>query len=280
MTGFKRYGFFLVCTAFALLISTQKGSAQTGITYEEYKVQQAGYEKRVAEAKRALLECQQSAEQVNQQIETVTTQVATVQQEIYRLIGSDESGVSEYLQELDRIEARLMGLLSLSDEALFDRREEVDQVEARVEGLTKDKRALLPEAMSKFKNIDQLIERIKARMPRKRIRQYSVLKGDSLWKIAKKPDIYDDPYMWPRIYVENRSLIKDPDLIYPNWMLNVPFGVDLNQYLTLRGDNLSKIAGIVYKDVTSWRKIYQANKTQILDPSLVFPAQVLDIPAN
>ncbi len=280
MTGFKRYGFFLVCIAFALLISTQKGSAQTGMTYDEYKIQLAGYEKRVAEAKRALLECQQSAEQVTQQIEEVTTEVATVQQEIYSLVGSDEGGVSEYLQELDRIEARLMGLLSLSDETLFDRREEADQIEARVEELKKDKRALLPEAMSKFKNIDQLIERIKARMPRKRIRQYSVLKGDSLWKIAKKPDIYDDPYMWPRIYVENRSLIKDPDLIYPNWMLNVPFGVDLNQYLTLRGDNLSKIAGVVYKDVTKWRKIYQANKTQILDPSLVFPAQVLDIPAN
>ena len=36
----------------------------------------------------------------------------------------------------------------------------------------------------------------------------------------------------------------------------------------------------LYQDVTKWNKIYQANKSQILDPSLVFPAQVLDIPEN
>jgi nucleoid-associated protein YgaU len=43
---------------------------------------------------------------------------------------------------------------------------------------------------------------------------------------------------------------------------------------------LSTIASKVYKDITKWNKIYQANKEQILDPSLVFPAQVLDIPTN
>ena len=59
-----------------------------------------------------------------------------------------------------------------------------------------------------------------------------------------------------------------------------PFGVDLNQHLVLSGHNLSKIAGVVYKDVTKWHKIYQANKTQILDANLIFPAQVLDIPVN
>ena len=67
---------------------------------------------------------------------------------------------------------------------------------------------------------------------------------------------------------------------YPDWVLNVPFGVDLNQHLVLGGQHLSSIAAKVYNDVTQWHKIYEANKGQILHPNLIFPAQVLDIPAN
>jgi nucleoid-associated protein YgaU len=280
MKGFKRFGFLLVCCAYALLALPAQGYAQTGMTYDEYKIKLAEYTSRQADAKKALLECKTAGEDLSKQIEGLDTQVASLKTSVYELVGSDENGVNDYLQELDRIEARLMGIRGLADDALFDVRDEVDQIEARVKELKMDKRALLPAAKSKLTSIDNLLEQVKARMPRKRIRQYSVLKGDSLWRIAKKDDIYGDPYLWPRIYVENRDKIKDPDLIYPKWVLNVPFGVDLNQHLVMRGENLSTIASKVYKDITKWNKIYQANKEQILDPSLVFPAQVLDIPTN
>lgn len=44
---------------------------------------------------------------------------------------------------------------------------------------------------------------------------YTVMKGDSLWKIAGKSDVYADPYRWPLIYKANAGKIKDADLIYP-----------------------------------------------------------------
>ena len=44
---------------------------------------------------------------------------------------------------------------------------------------------------------------------------YSVVEGDCLWNIAKKPDIYNDPFMWTLIYKANRDDIADPELIYP-----------------------------------------------------------------
>ncbi|HJN27163.1 MAG TPA: LysM peptidoglycan-binding domain-containing protein, partial [Candidatus Latescibacteria bacterium] len=46
------------------------------------------------------------------------------------------------------------------------------------------------------------------------------------------------------------------------------------------GDFLSSIASAVYNDPTMWHKIYKANAEQIVEPSLVFPAQVLEIPSN
>jgi nucleoid-associated protein YgaU len=279
----KRFGLILVCSALAFLVFAQPGFAQTEMTYEEYKLETASMEKRIGDAKRTLAECQTAGDELSKQIEGLDSEVATVQNEIYDLVGSTEAGVNEFLQELGQYEARLMSLLRLSDDALFEARDEFDTIVERIKEMRSDKRALLPEAKSKLASmasLDQLIEQVKARMPRKRIRQYSVLRGDSLWRIAKKDEIYKDPYLWPRIYVENKNLIKDPDLIYPNWVLNVPFGVDLNQHLVQRGDNLSLIAGKVYNDITKWNRIFQANKGQILNPSMIFPAQVFDVPAN
>ncbi|MGH9201300.1 MAG: LysM peptidoglycan-binding domain-containing protein [Vicinamibacterales bacterium] len=51
-------------------------------------------------------------------------------------------------------------------------------------------------------------------------RTYTVQKGDSLSRIAKRE--YGDAQQWRRIYDANRDLIKDPDLIQPGWTLTIP----------------------------------------------------------
>lgn len=51
--------------------------------------------------------------------------------------------------------------------------------------------------------------------------QYAVLKGDNLWNISAKPDIYNNPYQWPLIYKSNSSKIKDADLIYPGQVFDI-----------------------------------------------------------
>ena len=51
-------------------------------------------------------------------------------------------------------------------------------------------------------------------------RTYVVVSGDSLSKIAKRE--YGDAQKWPKIYEANRSIIKDPDLIYPGQELRIP----------------------------------------------------------
>lgn len=51
-------------------------------------------------------------------------------------------------------------------------------------------------------------------------RTYTVVKGDSLSKIAKRK--YGDARKWRAIYEANKDLIKDPDLIYPGQVLKIP----------------------------------------------------------
>lgn len=51
---------------------------------------------------------------------------------------------------------------------------------------------------------------------------YTVSDGELLWSIAKRPDIYGDPLLWPLIYQANRDQIKDPRKIYAGQILSIP----------------------------------------------------------
>ena len=51
-------------------------------------------------------------------------------------------------------------------------------------------------------------------------RTYTVKSGDSLSKIAERE--LGDGARWRAIYEANRDQIKDPDLIYPGQVLNLP----------------------------------------------------------
>ncbi|HVA55320.1 MAG TPA: hypothetical protein VNI53_05935 [Gammaproteobacteria bacterium] len=50
---------------------------------------------------------------------------------------------------------------------------------------------------------------------------YTVMRGDSLWRIAGKSDVYGNPLEWPLIFKNNADSIKHADLIYPKQDFNV-----------------------------------------------------------
>lgn len=54
-----------------------------------------------------------------------------------------------------------------------------------------------------------------------RVSSYSVVRGDNLWNISGKDEVYADPYQWPLIYKTNRDKIKDADLIHPGQVLDI-----------------------------------------------------------
>lgn len=56
--------------------------------------------------------------------------------------------------------------------------------------------------------------------PPQQDRTYTVVKGDSLSKIAKT--LYGSAGKWKVIYEANKDLIKNPDLIYPGQVFRIP----------------------------------------------------------
>ena len=51
-------------------------------------------------------------------------------------------------------------------------------------------------------------------------RTYTVVKGDTLSKIAKS--MYGDANKWRKIYEANTDILKTPDLIHPGQKLRIP----------------------------------------------------------
>lgn len=109
---------------------------------------------------------------------------------------------------------------------------------------------------------------------------YTVIRGDCLWNISGKDQIYNDPIKWPRIYRANTDEIgEDPDLIYPDQVFTIPR--EWPDHYTVREDEtLSMIASYweVFGDPGRWSDIYEANRDQLEDPDMIYQGQRLKIP--
>ena len=68
--------------------------------------------------------------------------------------------------------------------------------------------------------VDDRIEVVEVAKKEPEATYYTVVKGDSLSKIAKAQ--YGDPMKYPAIFEANRPMLKDPDLIYPGQVLRIP----------------------------------------------------------
>ena len=192
----------------------------------------------------------------------------------------------------------------LSEENYCDlKKEEAAKYLAELQAAYKDAKARLEAAESKISAEQRKVENLKAPSDFDRTlsateqkyneqmkevnyyrnlpRTHTVMKGEFLYKIAGYEGIYNDPLKWPRIYRGNRDLIKDPDLIYPEWILNIPRDWPA-QHTIREGENLSQIAWYweIYDNPAKWTELYEHNKNQIKDPDLIHPDQVLSFPKD
>ncbi len=60
------------------------------------------------------------------------------------------------------------------------------------------------------------------KIPRGLPNSWKVYRGEFLWKIASYPEVYGNGAKWPLIYRANKDQIKDPNLIFPNQVFEIP----------------------------------------------------------
>jgi nucleoid-associated protein YgaU len=159
-------------------------------------------------------------------------------------------------------------------------REKLAQAEAKISELQTKVDALKAEIANLETKRDELqnkIAQLKETWKLCQYGRYKVIEGDWLSKIAGMRTIYNDGKKWPTIFEVNKDKIKDPNLIFPNWVLLIP---NYELYSVFPGDCLWMIASYisVYSDAKMWPQIYEANKDKIKDPDLIYPKQEFVIP--
>ena len=276
----KKYILGSLVAALLLGSAVAASAAEQKMTREEYKAKLAEFTAREAKALSEIEHCNQQIAALQRQLGEVKSQTAAMHDDLLRMVSSSDLEIDAFGSKLDNIVYQLSGMMALAPEELFHQQVELAELGQQIHDLKQSSLAALPEMTEKLTQAQNMLGDLNSRRPLQISIDYSVVKGDNLWNIAKQETIYDDPYMWPRIFRANRDQINDPDMIYPKQVLAVPYGVGENQYLVTRGDFLTKIATEVYNDPTRWHKIYEANKDKIVEPTMIFPAMVLEIPSN
>src|SRR5262245_52300237 len=84
----------------------------------------------------------------------------------------------------------------------------------------------LDNALSDCLRAEELLQRTgvvtASRAPAIQPERYAVQRGDTLWGISGREQIYHNPFMWPLIYKANSQQIRDPDLIFPRQVFVIP----------------------------------------------------------
>ncbi len=147
----------------------------------------------------------------------------------YALVNASKADVAAFRQRLGVLEGKVRELKALSDDALAekDKQDQVRALENELNAMRKEKIALLPEFYDK---IIFLAKEIKGLYREKKTSTYTVgtwaENRECLWNISARNEIYDDAFLWPKIWVANKNIIRNPDIIYPGQEFVIPAKAD------------------------------------------------------
>jgi nucleoid-associated protein YgaU len=258
--------------------------AQTSYNYEEMKQEEynaylADWQQKLDNANQGIEAEDSTSAALKKQTEDLQAQIDKTWDEIFQLTNSNREEYDAYVNNLKQLKNDASSLLSLSPEDIYRRMNEVDEIQAKVEETKKNPFSVMTDNAQLISSIESMLAQAKEKGKPAIPPTYSVLRGDCLWRIASKADIYGDAYAWMRIYTSNRDQIKNPDLIYVNQIFNIPRDVGPNEHLVIKGEFLSKIAGYsnVYGSSFKWQRLYESNKSTISDPNMIYPYQLLKI---
>lgn len=149
---------------------------------------------------------------------------------LYALVGSDASKAAAYRAEIEAAENKASELMRLSDADLLARAGEVDELGTKVKGLWDNKLSLIPEFWDRLTALNDKVKSLQGTLANQ-VKMYTVgtwaKDRDCLWNISKKKDIYNNAWLWPKIWQGNRDQIKDPDVISKGQKLKIPKGNEL-----------------------------------------------------
>src|SRR3989339_322793 len=225
---YKKINLFLIMLVIAVLASGQMLSQMQTKPDEELTKEEAekliqDWQSKVNVLDDQLKNLDADIEFLKKEMDDTKKQLADCNDAIYKMLGLTPADVEAFKQQLGQLEGQVRDMKRLNDDMLAGKTDEIKALENELNLLRGNKASLIPEHYNK---IVSLAREIRGLYREKKIKSYTVgtwaKDKDCLWNIAGKIDIYGDPFLWPKIWQFNTDEIRNPDIIFPGQVLQLP----------------------------------------------------------
>ena len=218
----------------ALVLYLCSFAAAQEMTKEEWQRQVAEVTAKRNDLKAKLSGLQADVDQLKKDDADKAAAVKKCNDDMMALVGSNTASEREFAAKLDEIDARINELSRLSNQDLWARKTEVDDVQKMMDEVKKNRLSALPKYFDRIKEQQDRIDALRRSLESAQMAMtYTVgtwaKDRDCLWNIAKKPKIYDNAFLWPKIWQGNKDKIKNPDVIKKGQVLSIPPKAELSK---------------------------------------------------
>jgi nucleoid-associated protein YgaU len=218
----------------ALVLSVGSYAAAQEMTKEEWQKQITEYTAKRNELKNKLVGVQAEIDKLKKEDADKAAAVKKCNDDLMALMGADAAGERAFAAKLDEVDAKINELSRLSNQDLWARKGEIDDVQKMLDDVKKNKLSALPKYYDRVKEQQNRIDALRKTLEAAQLAMtYTVgtwaKDRDCLWNIAKKPKIYDNAFLWPKIWQGNKDKIKNPDVIKKGQVLSIPPKADLTK---------------------------------------------------
>ncbi len=218
---------------FVVIVSV--GAFSQDMTKEEWQRQMTEMTAKRDNLKNELKALQSDITDLKKQDDDKAAQIKKLSDEFAAMIGNQEAPYSAMLDKIDNL---INDLSRLSNQELWARRTEVDTAQSWLDAAKKNAISMMDKFAKRIQDDQSKLDALKKTIQTtleagNTAATYTVgtwaRDRDCLWNIAKKPKIYDNAFLWPKIWQGNRDQIKNPDLIYRGQKLQIPEKGELNK---------------------------------------------------
>ena len=222
---------FLLAFVAVLVIADLKPVIAQEMTKDEWQTQMSAMTAKRNDLQAQLKKATDEVSLMKTQSDKLDADVRACEDALYALLGVSRGDIEAYDKELSDMEKRVSELQRMSDAELLSHRSEVEAINSRLAEMAKSKIALIPRYGDRVKSLQERVAGLMKSLQREKTYTVGTWSKDRecLWNIAKKKDIYDNAWLWPKIWQGNRDKIKDPDVLKPAWVLKIPEGKEMSK---------------------------------------------------
>jgi nucleoid-associated protein YgaU len=166
-------------------------------------------------------------------------EVKTAESGFYSILEMNKAGLEDFNKKFNETEKKILNRTGNPDDARKFYFNEIAASKAKCLTDYWSRYVIMKQKLEQWEKDSQLAVKED---------KYTVIKGDCLWKIAGKKEIYGNPKYWPKIWEANEDgvisapynvqhKVTNPNLIYPGQVLRI---------MTLTNEDLKKLVDNTY----------------------------------